>query len=288
MHTLLLTLQLLMADTTDNPYPYFIKSPNVLDWKKYEVTVSKKYRDSILDVFKTDYPQFFESDYAKNNGNYEKSFHFVELNNDRFPDLIFEGWTGGEGTMVDIYIHRQWRMEKIFSDYMRIKDLAFTNKQLSGLVIYNTGCCAEFVMFERHYATDSKFKFTLARQRAIMAGMDASAEKHARPDGFFEKPFRFKITNEGYTLRYAPEISNTKPLALDIEDKDAKGNILATYAKDAEGIAWGYKKDATGREWWLVEMDPQSILSFSLYRDDNDSPTHYYGWMSSRFVEKIN
>jgi hypothetical protein len=286
MHTLLLTLQLFLADTTDIPFPYFIKSADVFDWKTYEIPVSKKYRDSILDVFKLDYP-YFENAYAAKSDNYSQSFHFVELNNDQWPDLVFEGWSGGEGTKVDIYINRQWRMEKVFSDFMRIKDLAFVDKRLQSLVIYNTGCCAEFVMFERLYKVDKNYKFTLARQRAIINGMEASDKDHAAPDGFFEEPLRFKTINDNYTLRYAPEISDEKPLNLDIDDKDARGNIIGVYPKGAEGIAWAYKKDATGREWWLVEMAPRTGLSFTLYRDEDDFPTHYYGWMSSRFVEKL-
>ena len=34
-------------------------------------------------------------------------------------------------------------------------------------------------------------------------------------------------------------------------------------------------------------MDPTFALEYNLFYDDNDQHTNYFGWMSSRFVEKL-
>jgi len=286
MTTFLLALHLLAADTAQHPFPYSIKeSPSKFEWKKFEAPVSKHFRDSILDVFKLEYPFFFEHENTKSEI-YDSSFHFVHLNNDRFPDVVYEGWTSGEGTMVDIYINRQWRMEKVFTEYMKVIDWTFVNKQLNKIVILNYGCCASNVEFEMHYQVDGNFKFSLIRQRAILVGMDDVIQESIGQDAYFEEPVSFKTLNQGYALRYSPEISNKVPEALDIALGDrTSGNIIALYPSGAEGIAWGYQKDATGREWWLVEMQPQADLSFTHFWNNEERPTWYFGWMSSRFLQ---
>jgi len=116
------------------------------------------------------------------------------------------------------------------SDYERILDLTFQNKKLTYFAIDNYGCCAEVVSFERHFLVDADFKCKLVIQRAILEGMKIGDRKNIMPDGYFDQPIKFRILNPRYALRYAPEISDSTPP--------------------------GYKKDTTGREWWLVEMDP--------------------------------
>jgi len=51
-------------------------------------------------------------------------------------------------------------------------------------------------------------------------------------------------------------------------------------------LAWAYKTDATGRVWWLVEMEAMVYLEFSKFWDYDSNFTHYYGWMSSRFLQR--
>lgn len=284
MTILLLTLQLVLGDTTHDPYPYLIKPSEKFDWKRYEIAVAEKYKDSILDTFKPDYEFYFNPDYEVSE-KFSDAFHFVDLNNDRLPDVVYDGRSGGEGGMVHIYMHRQFRMEKVFGDIMTILAWTFTDKKLRSIVTYDYGCCAEVVNLEKHYTVDAKFNFSLARQRAILSGMVVDDDDSQTPDKFFEKPLRFKTINKDYALRFSPEISDELPYGL--EEKNNKGNIISLYPQGAEGIAWGYKKDSTGREWWLVEMAPQKRLSFTQYWHSYEEPTYQYGWMSSRFLERL-
>lgn len=272
MNTLLLALQLLVADTSDHPFPYAIHSADSsIVWKKYEAVVSKKFRDSVINSFKVDYRQKFSDDYV-NRDIFYKSFHFVHLNNDKLPDVIYKGWTGGEGDAIYIYYNHGNGMEEVFHDYNTIIDWKFENRHLSSIAIYHPGCCGDGLDIERHYRVDSILNFELVRQRKIIMGMNRADQGYVAPDEFFKQPVRFKTINNDYALRYTPEITDKRP---EVEDVFTKGNIIALYPKGASGVAWARKTDATGREWWLVEME------------EEDKPTWYYGWMSSRFLERI-
>jgi hypothetical protein len=190
--------------------------------------------------------------------------------------------------MVKLYLNEKKAFRSVFTDYMEIIDMRFENNRLSYLVIYNYGCCAETVQFERHFAVDSLFHIRLVLQRAILQGMSVGNDNYAKPEGFFDHPIKFKVLNANYALRYAPAIVDTLPLEVDFDGRDnGKGNIIALYPASSRGVAWAYKKDNTGREWWLVEMEPAVFLPFKRFWDYDDKLTHYYGWMSSRFVEKL-
>jgi hypothetical protein len=283
MNTFLLALQLLVADTSYHPFPYAIHSDDsAIVWKKYEVTVSKKYRDSVINTFKVHFRETFSGDYV-NGDVFYKSFHFVHLNNDKLPDVIYNGWTGGETDAIFIYYNHGNGMEEVFYDYSRIIDWKFENGHLSSLAIYRPGCCDALLDTERHYRVDSILNFELVRQREIIAGMNRVNQGYVAADEFFKQPVHFKTINDDYALRYTPEIMDKSPK---VYDGFTKGNIIALFPKGASGIAWARKTDATGREWWLVEMEPQKLLSFNLFYDEEDKPTWYYGWMSSRFLEK--
>ena len=288
MYQLLLSLQLLItvsADTTQYPFPYSIKRvTKSFDWKNYELKLSQRFKDSVLLTLMEEYP-FYIGNPDADPEYYIRSFHFVNLNGDSCPDLVYEGWTGSEGNMVQFYLNRQYSMEKVYKDFMNIIDWKFDNNRLSSVVIFNPGCCAETVQFERHIRFDGAFKPEVTLQRAILIGMDVFEKDFPTPEGYFPQPVPFKTLNEEYSLRYSPVITDSVPLTWGDDEK--KGNIIALYPKGSRGIAWAYKKDDIGREWWLVEMQPQVFLSFSRYWDYDDQLTHYYGWMSSRFLEKL-
>jgi hypothetical protein len=283
MNTFLLALQLLVADTSYHPFPYAIYSADKhIDWKKYEVAVPKKYSDSVINAFKIEFRSKFSDDYV-NKDIFYKSFHFVHLNDDKLPDAIYNGWTGGEADAIFIYYNHGNGMEEVFYDYSTIIEWKFEDRHLRSIAIYHPGCCGDGMDTERFYSVDSILNFELVRQRAILKGMNRPGYGYVQPDGYFKTPIRFKTINNDYALRFSPEITDKRP---DFDFDSTKGNIITLFPKGATGIAWAHKKDATGRDWWLVEMEPQSNLSYNLYYDEDDKPTWYYGWMSSRFLEK--
>lgn len=290
MFHLIISLALFGSPVKDSmpPFPYYIKAHS-FKWEEVEIKVTPRYRDSILTpLVKSCHHCFIEGfDPKPRVREFKNSFHFVDLDGDGLLDLIYEGQSDGEPNIVEMYLNKKKKFEKVFSDYERLTDLAFQNKKLVYFVIDNYGCCAEVVNFERHFLVDENFKCRLIIQRAILEGMKVGNEGFIHPDGYFDQPIKFRILNSGYALRYAPEISDSTPPEVYMAKDSTKGNILALYPAGYHGIAWGYKKDTTGREWWLVEMEPAVFLPFNVYYDYDDKLTHYYGWMSSRFVERL-
>lgn len=289
MNTLLLALHLLMTDTSHLSFPPFLqpKFPDVLG--KVAIKVTDQYRDSVVkairvNYFTDDFNQIIQSYSATKK--FVENFYFIHLNNDKFPDVIYDGPSGGEGDMVIIFINRQFTIEKVFTGMQHIIDLKFEKNGLSSLGIYDPGCCAETVEIEKYYEVDAKFHFKQIKQQAALSGMKTYDEDEAGAV-LFEKPVPFITLNADYALRYSPEISDLKPDIFESVGEIVKGNIIAQYPKGAKGIAWGYKKDITGREWWLVEMEPQRKLSFNKFWGNEEFPTSYCGWMSSRFVERL-
>jgi len=292
MYHLIIAITLLGTPVKDStsPFPYYIKSSaHPFKWEDVEVNVPQRYKDSVLTIFaKNCHHCFIEGfDPKPEIEAFKNSFHFVDLNGDGLADLVYEGRSDGEPNIVEFYLNRKKKFDKVFSDYERLLDLIFQNKRLTYLVIDNYGCCAETVNFERHFFVDENFQFRLVIQRAILKGMELGEDHYARPDGWFDQPVKFRILNSQYALRYTPEITNKTPDIKYLDDDTSKGNIIALYPAGNRGIAWGYKKDTTGREWWLVEMEPAVFLPYKMYYDYDDKLTHYYGWMSSRFVERL-
>lgn len=278
-----------LGDSIPQQYPYLIKPTSVnFDLKQYELVLPKKYKDSVLASFATDCPFCHYKDSMPSLIKFKNSFHFIDLNGDHLPDLIYEGRTGSEGMMVEFYLNKKKGFKLLFTDYEKLLDLKFQNGKLSSAVIWNYGCCDATVEFERHFTVDtSSWKFNLLTQRAILTGMDVFDKFAARPDGFFDQPIKFRINNPEYALRYSPAISDTVPSEIAEGKKEDKGNIIALYKAGNEGLAWAYKTDATGRVWWLVEMEAMVYLEFSKFWDYDYNFTHYYGWMSSRFLQKL-
>jgi hypothetical protein len=289
MYYLIIALHLLYAPVRDSiPFPYAIKQPSKpFKWENIELNLSQRYKDSVVRTFKRIYASQLNPAYLESS-KFTSSLHFVSLNGDNLPDVIYKGWSGGEGAFVDFFINEKKKFRKAFSTYQELLELQYTAGKVSSFVVYDPGCCDPTVEFERQYSVDSLFHCKLTRQRGIIVGSSIRESGYTYPDGFFDQPIRFKTINPNYALRYAPEISMKVPTYVDFDSRDSsRGNIMAEYPSGFQGVAWAYKKDATGREWWLVEMEPAFHLEFNRFWDLDDEYTHYYGWMSSRFVERL-
>jgi len=272
------------TDSTINPIPYCIRQAASFKWSNYEVAISEKFKDSCLETFRGLYVNSTYKPESKLPKKFTQCFHFVNLNGDKNIDLIYEGNAGSEGSYVTFYLNTGKQLEGIETQNGYVWDLKFKENKLSSFVIYNPGCCAETIEFERHYNVSPLFKCKLEWQVSIIQGMNKF-----EPDSFFQKPFQFQTLNEDYSLRYEPRISDQVPNEISEGARGPyHGNSTALYPKGSIGTAWATKKDSTGREWWLVEMEPLKYLKFDAYYSLDDFPTRYIGWMSSRFVKKLD
>ncbi|WP_147377301.1 hypothetical protein [Mangrovibacterium diazotrophicum] len=210
------------------------------------------------------------------------NLHMVDFNCDGIHDFIYTGSVGAES---DGIIFLQGNSNGIYTRVLglfgRLIDVS-VNDGLSPMsfTIENYGCCGGVIDHIEKYVpvwNSSKFSFALQARYAMYYETDL-------PQTSFEKPIAFKTTNEKYFLRLNPCINDTILL-----DHDEVGNIFAEYPKDSDGIAIAEQIDNTGRVWWFVMMKNNIKPNWSLYvnGDNNDSPAYYLGWVSSRFVKKI-
>jgi len=71
-----------------------------------------------------------------------------------------------------------------------------------------------------------------------------------------------------------------------LTEHERLGNSPGTVNKGTLGNA--YSIDDTGRIWWYVAISTEYKLNESvLYMEDLHSNSYYVGWMSNRFLTKL-
>jgi hypothetical protein len=145
--TTLLLLLSPVPDSTIYPIPYCIKETTPFKWTNYEVEVSQRFKDSALKKFRDTY----SSSAGKLPDNFPESFHFLNLNGDKLVDVIYAGNAGSEGPYVNFYLNTGSIFKPCVPTQLGyVWDLKYQQNKLTAFVIYNPGCCAEVVEFERH------------------------------------------------------------------------------------------------------------------------------------------
>lgn len=259
----------------------FFADKLLVDWTKIEIPVSDKLRQQYANSLKPHFKDLFITPW--NNTPYSMSkfipcLHFVNLNDDQYPDVIHYGYSGSESNSTDIFLNDGNRFKKIYSGYGFLEQIGYNLKnKLSSFTIMYTGCCSEYIENQTRYQVDEVFNVKVEFERSIVINTE-------QPLARFEKPVRFKTLNEGYTLRSTTKIDN-KPGSINGDDR--KGNIVSVYPQNSYGTAWAEKQDSTGRTWWFVEMDPVKSLKDNIIYTLDGGVSRHVGWISSRYVEKI-
>jgi hypothetical protein len=212
--------------------------------------------------------------------------HFLDLDGDHLNDVIFEGRSGGEPTLTQVYLRRGDGYKKVFSDLQGVMHLEWQNGRLYKLYIQNWGCCADVniinKVYQLTYDKSSDPKFTQVYQGCYV-------NMTVFPVDTLQSPIRFEVLNDRYNIRYAPVIDDTSEQEYSDANHPSPGNIIGQLSKGATGTAFAKKTDATGREWWFVEIDEEYYPPSLVFPDaaQNEYPTKVAGWISSRFVKTL-
>jgi hypothetical protein len=164
--------------------------------------------------------------------------------------------------------------------------MEWRDKRLYKLYIDDWGCCADYRDTKRIYEiTYDKANFPSFVK--MYQGMSIYQEE--KPDTLLDKPLRFEVLNDHYNIRSIPAVDDTSEQIWTAEnDLPFVGNVIGKLPKGARGTAIAKKTDATGREWWYVEMDEEFFpLGLAFTKRDEDYPTKVIGWVSSRFVKVL-
>jgi hypothetical protein len=216
------------------------------------------------------------NEYIANIDSLENFLHFIDLNNDKIPDVIYSGVSGSEIDCVIFLLNTGKDYKILFEEYSNIRELKFDNHYLVGYTGLNFGCCAEYVYKETKYSVSLDWKRAVIYQRAI-------TNYTKLPKEISGSPRKFIVGNDLYKLRSTPAIDDTT-----IYIYDSYSNVVSTYRKGAVGYAWAETKDNTGRTWWFVEMEPTDKQTGSKLNSKFDTiPVTNLGWMSSRYLKEI-
>jgi hypothetical protein len=253
------------------------------NWKGIE-----KQDDNLKAVFNKQLPTLLKDEYSIYT--YEKKdilkdCHLVDINNDGVNDIIYNGSSGGEGSEVTIFFKTKDGFKNIFKQIQHIKKLEFKENKLYRLFIYDDGCCADYNDFNKIYQTD--YSGNIPRFNLIY--LTANTHRAYFPKKYFDKPIYFEVLNNNYKMRENPKIDDTSKNGMG--GIEFIGNNIDTLNKGTKGRAIANETDKTGRVWWLVEIDS----AYNSYGDlfyHSQFETKYtasrMGWISSRYVKKIN
>jgi len=194
----------------------------------------------------------------------------IDINGDNLLDIFYQGPTGGEPNITQIFLNKGEKFERIFKEYQDIIQMAFKNNKLTSLTLINPGCCADPQIVEYHYKVsyeNSNPIFSLGKTIGYMSMTEQVETK-------YEKERKFKTLNNETKLR------NDCYFFDNIEHPvyGGEGNVIITYKKGSTGKAIGYKKD-TDREWIYVLMDSTNEMASCDFPTFLEHPTEIYGWI---------
>lgn len=210
------------------------------------------------------------------------NFHFIDYDFDKDLDIIFYGFIGGEpqGTIFFENIDNKYNQAFLETGYISEIKLDKESKNLH-FKVKEPPCCVDVVEALKVYTVDfksSERRFTLNHRYHYLTGTKL-------PDKFIA-PAKFRVLNQHYKLRSSPIVDDS-PADPDIY-YSLGGNVAAIYPKGSNGIAISSYVDSTDRIWWFVIMnDNSSTLQTEIHDMDFDSSFYRCGWMSSRYLEKL-
>lgn len=257
-------------------------------------SVEKKMPRADIDRFINAFPKEFEAYRRGNESEFHnmdslaKDLHFMDINGDGMLDVIFEGQGSGERRFIQLFIKIGQRFKGIFSDYQGVAKIDWDGNKMKRLYINDWGSGDDYI------ETNKIYEFTYNQTDAptykqIYQSIGINSFDAVRPDSLFDKPIRFEVLNNNYKIRSAPLIDDTGMFHWNKnqESEKGEGNSIGKLPKGTTGAALGKKTDATGREWWYVEIDETYMFDHEMLYVQNKFPTRVIGWVSSRFVKVL-
>ena len=252
------------------------------DLSSWEVSVSNSEKQKLIEPLST--LQLFEWPFY-NLDNCEEcldSFHVVDFDLDGQNDILYYGILGGESTYLVLMRKTNIGFEEILNvagSINFVSDKANLTPLRLGITQY--GCCMDMVNHFEVYNpvwNNGEFGYNLSLKYGFPYEIQF-------PKQTFD-PVGFQTTNSEYKLRLSPIIDDGVSI---LDDKKLPGNLIAIYPKGSEGIAIAESKDDTGRTWWFVLMKNNLEPLISIMHEGSNNSSKYYtmGWMSNRFVKRV-
>lgn len=209
-------------------------------------------------------------------------FHLIDYNNDYKIDILYNGWTGGEGEMLQVIKNTGSDFEIVQTIFGSVKGIKIENNKITEIEILDFSCCGGYVDHLQLWTLNDSSQYAAVNDLALFVGTKI-------PSQTFDKPIKFEIKSERYNMRMWPEIGEIKENEAPFDPIDGQ-NISASFTIGDTGVAIAEKEDNNGRIWWLVIMDQMPSNEYpKLFYDGNNRIQKYkpVGWISSRYVERL-
>ena len=246
------------------------KKTNWYLWKEADENLKKQILNenkTLFNFLNFNNEDFYEEDLEK--------FHLIDIDSDNDLDLVFCGWSGAESKFTEIYLNIDNKLHQKYSRFGEIKSIKKIDDNSYSFSFFLDGCCGDY---EYRQITE-QLNFTNNKIDSNLIDLKIGHEETPIPTKMFKDKIDFTVTKEKYYLRVTPEIDTINYF---YPGDAPPTNIYQKYTTGDKGIALGEKKDKTGRVWWYVLMNENSKNKDY----DSDFLPKYYGWMSSRYLDK--
>lgn len=195
----------------------------------------------------------------------KKNIHFVDLNNDTFPDVVDESNNGSSPVLVYLNDKGTFKMlidedESQLKTILKYKDRTEIITQRLGMVMAYTGEA-------RYVFKDDSIKLLKRRFR----------QNCTVANKLYRQSVRAKVKNDSTPFReYAGVGGGRCTLDSGEGEYNQSNNIMARLELGKEILIWGEFKNEFGQEWYLVE-----VLIDEKYRKFE------VGWVSKNDVKRV-
>lgn len=238
-----------------------------VEWESLEISHSDSIKNKLLGM----HPDLIKAN--KDISEIQKGFtHVVNLNNDSLPDVIIYWTDFYNENLLEIYTNKGDSLSLRLREHGQItrieKGLPTSPLQIS--------------MNEVKYSSQP----FLAEYKEITFFADPDEIKVTKVDYYEDTEFPddlkfhtlFEVSQPKYRLRKSPKIDNK--------------NVIQELTQGDRGIALAEKEDETGRTWWFVKVfnnidKSSSDFYYINLEEPNRISNQCFGWISSRFVKKI-
>jgi hypothetical protein len=249
-----------------------IPKPSRADLRRIEVPRQQKRIREFLSANIGQFPQFR----ADSAGPFDTAritgcLHPAELNGDGRIDMIFMGFSGGQADITRIYLNFPDSFLLVFEDYQYPSELTVVKGILTSLTMTDPGCGDDYLYFDRAYQVRSdgpKLSFIKGKQTAVYMHTET-------PGTLFPNPVPFRSASDTLLVRASAAVIN-EPFNPTLENF---GNITARYKTKIRGKVLGTSATPSGRDWWYVEIMPDTKPSASILYGTDRLPTFFRGWV---------
>lgn len=238
-----------------------------LDWSAYEWRLPEVKRMAYIRDIQRSYAQLYETN----------AFHFVNLNGDSHPDLVYDGMLD-DFNGVFVIVGTAYGMKLLSEGHSNTVIRGYkTGDRINALLVYDFPCCVQYTRRFAYYLVD--------------AGLDSWEPVYERmyaicmqePETLYALPIPVTVGAPGAELREAPLISDQGCSYIEADENGIAPqwqNIVACVPEGTRGLAWSSLTDAQGREWFFVEMHIPVKLDYDRL-DDPGETKHYLGWIEA-------